>query len=138
MSYSNFAPWWCVKDSSTVFFNIVLLGLPVVIGITLISLCFSFLCHYARQSVSSGQTYPEYWTGYMKQAGDFHIEVITSVHQFSHGHLWFISLLLCFFAIFAGVAYTRKGHQASGTISCLKNTSGKSILVMVLSRPLGV
>jgi len=171
MSYSNFAPWWCVKDSSSVFFDIVLLGLdsflmpvlyfiagyftllsfqkknirlflkgkarrlglPVVIGIPLISPCFSYLYHYTRKSVFSGQTYREYWTGYMKQAGEFHVGVITSVDQFSHSHLWFMSLLLCFFLIFVGVAYTQKWHQASGPITSLKNTSGKSILMVLIA-----
>jgi hypothetical protein len=171
VSYSNLAPWWCVKESNenSVFFDVVLLlldvflmpvlffiagyfavssfqrkgarhflnrklkrlGLPLVICIPLIGPSFAYIYHYTRDGFSYYMRFSEYWLRYLKSVGDFQMGVITSIDHFNHSHLWFMSLLLFFFVIFALFASKKKWHQASGLTVSLEQTSDRSILVIL-------
>ena len=171
ISYGNFVPWWCVKDTGSVFIDILLLaldsflmpvlyfiagyfalpsfqqkgvgrflqakltrlGLPVLIVVPLISPTWAYLYHYTRNGASYPLTFPEYWAAYMKRAGDFHVGVIKSIDHFGQSHLWFMSLLLCFFVGFALVA-GRKNHTTTAPKmeSRSADSSGNSILLILL------
>ena len=76
------------------------LGLPLLIGIPLIGPSFSYIYHYTRNGFILTSDFSYTWFHYLKGAGDLKISIISSIDQFSHSHLWFMSLLLFFFIIF--------------------------------------
>ena len=170
-SYSNFVPWWSVKEphEDAVFFDIVLLlldvflmpilyfiagyfaissfqkrggrrfllrklkrlGLPLLIGIPIIGPSFAYMYQYTRNGFSNDMAFGRFWLDYMKGAGDFRIGMIPSVDHFSHGHLWFISLLLFFFIIFTLYASTHKSLGIDFTPHPSGHGSGTSVIVVL-------
>lgn len=169
-SYSNFVPWWSVKEANThsVFFDVLLLildvfampvlffiagyfaissyqkkgvrsflkrklkrlGLPLLLGLPLISPSFAYLYHYTRGSLADHMSFSDYWLSYIKSAGDFKFGIIDSIDHFSHSHLWFMSLLLFFFLLFALFAYGQKWHAPSKPRRFTTSTSQRSILAV--------
>jgi len=109
------------------------LGLPILVGIPLVSPSAAYLYHYTRKADAMAVTFPEYWAAYMQQAGDLHVGVIRSIDHFAHSHFWFMSLLLCFFVLFAGYAYQRNWHRTPEPVLSGNSMSGKSILVILLA-----
>lgn len=105
------------------------LGLPLLIGIPLISPSFSFIYHYTRNGFSNHISFGKYWMNYIKGAGDFQIGIIDSIDHFSHFHLWFMSLLLFFFVIFVLYASKNRWHEAPVPLDSSGNTPEKSILI---------
>ena len=171
ISYSNFGPWWSVKEAneSSVFFDVVLLlfdvfpmpilffiagyfaipsfrkkgrrlflgrkfkrlGLPLLLTIPLISPLFGYIHHYTRHGYSSLFGFGEYWLDYMKSALDFRVKILTSVDQFSHSHLWFMSLLLFFFILFAVLARNPLQRKPAGPKDTPETASHGSILALL-------
>ncbi len=78
------------------------IGLPWFTGVTLIVPIAVYINHYIR-SVSVGVSplpYFDYWLILMKSAGTFYTGFVTSPDQFSHRHLWFLSVLFpCFIVL---------------------------------------
>ena len=152
-SYSNFVPWWPVKEPNahSVFFDVILLildiflmpvlffiagffaissfqtkgtrlflkrksirlGLPIILSIPLTGPSFAYLYHYMRHTHIRSAGFAGYWLEYMQGAADLKIGIIDSVDQFSHSHLWFMSLLLFFFVcftLFAGLKIRSGDH----------------------------
>ena len=107
------------------------LGLPLLIGIPLMSPVFPYIYHYTRNSLFNDMSFWESWLNYMKSAGDLRIGTIYTVDQFSHFHLWFMSLLLFFFIIFALYAGKKRWHEASIPIHSSGDISEKSVLIML-------
>ncbi len=105
------------------------LGLPLLLGIPLISPAFAYIYHYSRNDFSWHLAYWEYWVLYIKSAGQLNIGTISSIDQFSHAHLWFISLLLFFFVIFALCTKMNKRYGISFLSDFSKSTSAKTVLV---------
>lgn len=171
ISYGNFVPWWCIKDTGSVFIDILLLaldsflmpilffiagyfalpsfrqkgsdpflrakfkrlGLPVLIVVPLTSPTWAYLYHYTRNGSSYPVSFPEYWAAYMKLAGDFHIGVVKSIDHFNQSHLWFMSLLLCFFLGFSLVSGRKNPSMAdSGAAERSERASGRLILLILL------
>ncbi len=168
ISFSNFAPWWSVKEAndSSLFFDVTLLildvfpmpilffiagyfaipsyrnngqgaflkrkfrrlGLPLLFMVPLISPFSAYLHHYTRHGHSYFIGFGEYWLSYMKSGLDFRIGILTSVDQFSQSHLWFMSLLLFFFTIFAVLARTVRHKTASSYDTTNMTSSTSSIL----------
>jgi hypothetical protein len=84
------------------------LGIPLIIGIPLVSPIFAYIYHYTRSGYAFGLPFHKYWASYMAGAADFNIGIITSINQFNQCHFWFISLLLFFFLNFALFAHKKK------------------------------
>ncbi|CAB5108726.1 hypothetical protein D3OALGA1CA_3586 [Olavius algarvensis associated proteobacterium Delta 3] len=171
ISYSNFVPWWCVKEPNVhaavfdvlilildVFLMPVLffiagyfaissfrkkgtrrflkrkfkrLGLPLLIGIPLVSPSFSYIYHFTRNGFSSHMGFGAYWMDYLKTAGDFSIGTMTSIDQFSQSHLWFMSLLLFFFVVFGLCVGTTRLDDGSAAVDRSGSTSPGSILIIL-------
>jgi len=89
------------------------LGLPLLVGIPLISPPFSYIYHVTRNGFTIHESFSSHWMNYMKTAGDFPLGTMTSIDQFSHSHLWFMSLLLFFFIVFGFFAQGKiqKNHD---------------------------
>lgn len=172
ISYSNFVPWWCVKEPNAhaAVFDILILildvflmpvlffiagyfaissfrkrgtrrflkrkfkrlGLPLFIGIPLISPSFSYIYHYTRNGFSSHMGFGTYWLNYLKTAGDFSIGTMTSIDQFSQSHLWFMSLLLFFFVVFGLCARKTTLDDGSSAVDLSGSTSPRSILIILV------
>ena len=171
VSYSNFVPWWCVKETNqnSLFFDILLLildvflmpvlyfiagwfaipsfhsngtriflkrklkrlGLPLLIGIPLIGPSFSYIYHYTRSGFTLTSDFSYYWFQYLKGAADLKLGMITSIDQFSHSHLWFMSLLFFFFIMFTLYVSRHKGHEAVAPQMDQTMTSGRSIWIIM-------
>lgn len=107
------------------------LGLPLLIGIPLVSPLFPYIYHYTRHTFFEDMSFCEYWLGYMKGAGDLRIGLIYSADHFNHFHLWFMSLLLFFFILFALYADKKKWHEDSVPVHASENASAKSVWIML-------
>lgn len=86
----------------------VRLGVPLLLSIPLTGPSFAYLYHYTRHTYTRSTGFASYWLEYMKSAAEVKIGIIDSVDQFSHSHLWFMSLLLFFFVIFTLFAGSKK------------------------------
>lgn len=104
------------------------LGLPLLIGLPLVGPSFSYMYHYTRNGFSNDIGFGQYWVTYMKSAGDFQIGIIDSIDQINHAHLWFISLLLFFFMLFA-LFPGKKWPGSSAPLNPQLTTSDKSLLI---------
>jgi len=109
--------------------------LPWFIGVTLIVPIAVYSNHYIR-SVNEGVSplpYFEYWLKLIKSAGTFYTGFVTSPDQFSHRHLWFLSVLFpCFivFAILHGIS--KKWINTSGSHETRKPSSDAAILTALV------
>ncbi|MCP4350419.1 MAG: acyltransferase family protein [Desulfobacterales bacterium] len=106
------------------------LGWPLLLGVPLISPVYSYIYHYTRNDFSLHMSFWDYWIKFMKDAGNFRIGILTSVDQFNQSHLWFISLLLFFFAVFAFYADRKKIYE--NPVSS-ETCSAKSILTVLFA-----
>lgn len=99
------------------------LGIPFVICVFFIVPIMPFLGRYAR-AINPSVNFWESWVQFVAGATDLKITYFEPgeiFFRFSHGHLWFISLLLFFFIIFAlghkiGAMFKPESHE-----SCAKN-----------------
>lgn len=172
ISFSNFAPWWSVKEANdiSIFFDVILLildvfpmpilffiagyfaipsyrkngqriflkrkfrrlGLPLLFMVPIISPFSAYVHHYTLHGYSYYLDFGEYWLNYMKSGLDFRIRILTSVDQFSQSHLWFMSLLLFFFIIFAVLAHTVR-HKTASSCDKHKMTSSTSSMLLLLT-----
>jgi len=79
------------------------LGIPFVICVFFIIPIMPFLGRYTR-AINPSVNFLEFWVQFVAGATDLKITYLGSgeiFSRFSHGHLWFISLLLFFFIAFA-------------------------------------
>jgi len=76
--------------------------IPWFLGVTLIlpvSVYFLYVIRCARGAVAP-MRYFDYWSRFMGSACEFHTGFTTSPDQFSHKHLWFLSVLFTFFVVY--------------------------------------
>jgi hypothetical protein len=66
---------------------------------------------------------------HMKTAGDFPVGITHSIDQLNHAHLWFMSLLLFFFVLFALTAKGKSWHESSARNEIIGDASGKSVWI---------
>ncbi len=94
-----------LKEKGTVIFiisKIKRLGIPFLIGVIFLVPIMPFIrtLRYSNKPITV-INYIEFWTNYLKSAGDVHFGFITSADTFNHYHLWFLMLLLTFFIIYS-------------------------------------
>jgi hypothetical protein len=82
------------------------LGIPFVLSLFLIVPLMPYLGQYTR-SENSAISPLEIWIQFVFKATDFKVGYLKPSDIFSHGHLWFVSLLILFFVLFA-LAYKIK------------------------------
>jgi len=90
--------------------KVMRIWLPWLIGVTLVVPIATY-CMYSMRTVSGGAIpsgYWHYWVSLMRDAARFHTGFVTSPDQFSHKHLWFLSVLFFFFVLFSAL-YTAAG-----------------------------
>lgn len=77
------------------------LGIPWLACILVITPIFTLIYHYTRGGMSLSQSYLTLWLEEMHKALQFNTGFILSTNQFSQHYVWFLSLLLAFFFVFA-------------------------------------
>ena len=82
------------------------LGIPFVLSLFFIVPIMPYLGQYTR-SENSGISLFEIWIQFLFRATDLKVGYLKPSDIFSHGHLWFVSLLIFFFVLFA-LAYQIK------------------------------
>jgi len=107
------------------------LGLPLLIAIPIVSPTFSYIHHVTRNGFSAHLNFGIYWVNYMKTIADLPLGIMTSIDQFSQSHLWFMSLLLIFFVVFASFARTKIKNEGPERIESPKKASPGSIIIVL-------
>lgn len=95
------------------------LGIPFVVFLFLAVPIIPYLTQYTRSEHFTVSPI-EFWIQFAGAAVDVNRGYLRQADIFSHGHLWFVSLLLCFFLLFALVYYIKAklmpdGNGAAGT-----------------------
>ncbi|MBN1294754.1 MAG: acyltransferase family protein [Candidatus Latescibacteria bacterium] len=77
--------------------------IPWLIGVLFVLPPAVYLMYYIRSCYdgASHTGYWQYWVNFMKSAAEFHTGYTRSADQFSHRHLWFLSVLFPLFILFA-------------------------------------
>ena len=89
------------------------LGIPWLICIFAICPILPLIYHYTRDALTLSTSYWDLWLVLMKNAAEFKVGIIYSMNelmqtnQFYQRYMWFLSLLLLFFSVFA-VIYSLK------------------------------
>jgi len=99
------------------------LGIPFVICVFFIVPIMPFLGRYTR-AITPSVNFWEFWVQFVAGATDLKITYLGSgeiFSRFSHGHLWFISLLLFFFIAFALGHKIGAKFKPQSPESCAKN-----------------
>ena len=107
------------------------LGLPLLIGLPLVGPSFSYIYHYMHNGFYNEIGFGQYWVTYIKSIRNFHVGIMNSIDQFNQSYLWFISLLLFFFIIFALFASNNKCHRHQVPLDPTETTSTKWIAIIL-------
>ena len=77
------------------------LGIPLLVSLPLVGPVFTFIYAYTKNGFKSPSSFAHHWIISIKDAFSFEIKILSTSTYFKQSHLWFISLLLIFFIIFA-------------------------------------
>jgi glucan biosynthesis protein C len=88
------------------------LGIPWLVCIFCITPIFKFIYHFTRDDSMLLQSYWSLWLEEMHSALQFTVGFINSMSQFAQHYMWFLSLLLLFFLLFAFVFALKKDWVA--------------------------
>lgn len=83
------------------------LGIPWIVCVLTIAPVFALIYHYTRSGLTLTMNYFDLWVALIKNFLQFNVGVIPSMNQlminngFYQRYMWFISLLLLFFVVFA-------------------------------------
>lgn len=91
------------------------LGIPLLISAPITGCLFAYIYHTTRGSLGSDSSLLGHWLIYLGTALEFHIGQIPAINHFSHSHLWFMSVLLFFFLLYALLRSMRPRKTVSGT-----------------------
>ena len=92
------------------------LGIPWLVCILTICPVLPLIYHYTRNGFMRTQSYGEIWLEIAKNALSIHIGIIGSMNdlmienRFYQRYMWFLSLLILFFIIFAVIFHFRKRY----------------------------
>jgi len=110
--------------------------IPWFLGVTLIlpvSVYFLYVIRCAREAAAP-MRYFDYWSRFMGSACEFHTGFTTSPDQFSHKHLWFLSVLFTFFVVYGLLHGFRERFLSRSTPEESKRTrqdpSAQKVLVL--------
>jgi glucans biosynthesis protein C len=90
------------------------LGIPWIVCILTICPILPLIYHYTRNGFALSQGYWDLWVLLLKRAAEFNTGIIGSMNalmqsnQFYQRYMWFLSLLIAFFLIFAGIYALKK------------------------------
>lgn len=107
------------------------LGLPLLLVLPLIGPTFTYIFYFTRYGFAVETGFGRHWLNWLKAVVDLRIGVMNSIDQFSHAHLWFMSLLLFFFVAF--VFYAAISKRFKNAIHSSKENSAISILILLVS-----
>ncbi|NIQ02028.1 MAG: acyltransferase family protein [Nitrospinaceae bacterium] len=110
------------------------LGIPLILGIYLLVPVMPYLGRVTRET-SPSTGYGEFWLDFVKLSLDFKLEIMKTGQVFTHGHLWFLSLLLAFYFLFL-VFYVGLRKPVEEIIKARPEgrdrTSGKTLSVLLI------
>jgi glucan biosynthesis protein C len=107
------------------------LGIPFVLFLFFVLPVIFYLLKYSRSEISAISPL-EYWFQFVLMAADLKVRYFQPSDIFNQGHLWFVSLLIFFFVLFA-LAYRLKTKLMHGKFESNEKQSSPDAKAVILT-----